>query len=84
MNELRSLLESSNDFVVRGGRELLTKGADELSAAWRWQYFQKVLYFTSDELVKAPKSPQDRQVWVFKRDDMMFAIAERDFFIRPE
>ena len=84
MNELRALIESRNDYVVRGGRELLTKGADEPPTAWRWQYFQKVTYFTPDELVKSPKGMQDRQVWVFKCDDMMFAVAERDFFTRPE
>ena len=79
MNELRSLLESASEYVVRGGRELLVKGVGEPPEAWRWQYFQKVLYFTPDELVHEPRGPTDRQVWGFKRGDMIIAVAERDF-----
>jgi len=84
MSELHTLIESRNDYVVRGGRELLTKGVAEPSYAWHWEHFQKMLYFTPDELVSSPNSPSGRQVWVFKRDEMMFAVSERDFFTRPE
>jgi hypothetical protein len=84
MSELRTLLESSGEFAVRGGCELLVKGVDEPPDAWRWKYFQKVLYFTPDELVHAPSGPMSRQVWEFKRDGMMIAVAERDLFSRPE
>jgi hypothetical protein len=84
ISELRTLLESSDEFVVRGGRELLVKGVGEPPDAWRWKYFQKALYFTKDELVRAPGGHMGRQVWEFKRDGMMIAVAERDFFTRPE
>ena len=85
VRDIRHILHEAarDEYVVRGGRELLSRGVDESPKDWRWVRVDKVTYFSEDELVSKPRSLTDRQVWVFKRGDRLFAVDERDFFSRP-
>ena len=86
MDDLREALTEGVPFggwYVKPG-QLLVRGVDEPPSAWRWEEFPKRLYFKEDELVNAPGGPTARQVWTFKRDGMLYSIAEYDFYDAPK
>ena len=77
-------MSGEGNWAVRGGSEVLFRGEKEPKDSWRWTTLPKVTYFSDAELVKKPSGPTRDQVWVFKRDGKLFAIAERQFFSRPQ
>jgi len=78
-----ALVETRNEYVVRGGSEILVRREDEPKNAWRWETFPKVLYFSPSELVRKPRGPTDLQNYVFKRDGMLYAVDARRFYLMP-
>ena len=85
LGEVRTLVrEALGAWIVRGGSEVLTRGVKEPPRAWRYTTLRKVTYFTDAELVRKPRGLTDDQTWVFRRGDDLFAIAERQFYQRPQ
>ena len=76
-------MSGEGQWAVRGGSEVLFRFENEPREAWRWTTLPQVTYFSDAELVKKPSGPTRNQVWVFKRDGKLFAIADRDFYSRP-
>lgn len=76
--------ESRNEYVVRGGSEILTRMDSETPRDWKWETFPKVLYFSKEELVKKPRGPQDHQNYVFKRDGKLYAVDSRRLYLQPD
>ncbi len=76
--------ESRDDYVVRGGSEILVRGVEDSPKSWRWEYFPKVMYFQKHELVKKPRGPMDLQNYVFKRDGMLYAVDARRLYAQPD
>jgi hypothetical protein len=76
-------MSGEGEWVVRGGSEVLFKFEGEPARAWRYTTLPQVTYFSDAELVKKPSGPTRDQVWVFKRDGKLFAIAERQLYHRP-
>jgi hypothetical protein len=79
-----ALREAREEYVVRGGSEILVRGVDEPKNAWRWETFPKVLYFGKHELVRKPRGPTDLQNYVFKKDNMLYAVDSRRLFASPD
>lgn len=63
--------------------QLLVRGTSDPRNAWRWEFNPSRLFFKREELKKEPHSPLVRQVWVFERDGMLYAIADYDFYVAP-
>lgn len=72
--------EAQGEWIVRGGSEVLVRGVDEPPRAWRYDILKKVTYFSDSELVQSPSNQTRPQVWVFKRDNMLFAVRESQLF----
>ncbi len=84
LGELRSMIEEVRDeYVVRGGSEILTRDVGSSPRDWQWEYFQKVLYFPKDSLIKKPRGPTDLQNYVFKKDGKLYAVDARRLFHAP-
>jgi hypothetical protein len=79
---IREVFETG-PWAVRGGSEVLFKFEGEPARAWRYTTLRQVTYFSNAELVKKPSGPTRDQVWVFKRDDKLFAISDRQFYSKP-
>jgi hypothetical protein len=85
LGEVRRVVrEALGNWIVRGGSEVLVRGVKESPKDWRYITLQKVTYFSDDELVRKPRGLTDNQTWTFKRGDMLYAIAERQFYQRPQ
>lgn len=88
MGELRKLLSENGwkpeekSWSVKPG-QIMVKSVVEPAMAWRWEFNPSRLTFTKDELKKAPGGPMARQVWIFERAGMLYAIAEHDFYVVP-
>lgn len=78
-----ALREAREEYVVRGGSEILIRGVEEPKNSWRWETFPKVLYFDKSELVRKPRGPTDLQNYVFKRDNVLYAVDARRLFAKP-
>lgn len=78
-----ALVESRDEYVVRGGSEILTRDVDSSPRDWQWEYFQKVLYFPKSSLIKKPRGPTDLQNYVFKKDGKLYAIDARRIYYMP-
>lgn len=79
------LREATDEWSVRSGENLLVRRESDGPKDWRWHVSRKVQYFSSADIVMSPRSPQDRQVWTFRRPDgWLVAVDENQFFSRPE
>lgn len=78
------LNETRDDYIVRGGSEILVRGVDEPKNSWRWETFPKVLYFGKEQLVRKPRGPTDLQNYVFKKNNMLYAVDSRRLYASPD
>lgn len=63
--------------------QILVRSVMEPPSAWRWEFIPERILFKRSELKKAPRGPTARQVWVFERAGMLYAVHEGDFYRAP-
>lgn len=83
-NVVRTIIESANeDYVVRGGSEVLARPAVGSPAEWNWITINKVTYFNKNELRKEPRGSMDRQFYVFERDGQLYSVPAACMYSVP-
>ncbi len=86
VGDLRRIIREAagNEWIVRGGQQLLFRRVDEPKDAWRYSVFPKVMYFSDVDIYMKPQRNVDRQNWTFRYGEFLVSVDEDQFYKKPD